>query len=314
MRSSLWLGVLGCAVTPLALVGQSPSGAGPLPYQGYLQAHDGVTHPRHLLGGALDVSISQKAGGVFVALPDRRALDADVFGTPAAPRSFAGTPVISGLPVRMRDTAGGRFTTAIPPSPFGDKYIVLADGKLKLALHDATATDAATSEDRVQLDASWKDKNGNTYEVKCCAMLATHGLEYPTFGGVVTNTILHGSSRIGTPLMPTEFTYAAFWGMGAVLKNGKVQAQPRLIHGMLTEYVRTAGYKLAADSEVGATRLQFHLMVPPLMPDMQSGHFVKSAVPTGFDLPNGTQLPFWHVMFENLTVEARRGGDGGGAQ
>lgn len=60
------------------------------------------------------------------------------------------------------------------------------------------------------MTASWQDKAGNTYTVKCCTKVATHGADYPTFGGVVTNTILHGSSAIGTPLMPTEYTYFAF--------------------------------------------------------------------------------------------------------
>ena len=311
MQLNLLVPTLLLAALPAALPAQADAPAGPLPYAGYLRAHGGLTRPPALLGGPIDVQISQSSGGVFVALPDHRELDADVFGTPEHPRAFAGTPVITGLPVGMRNTGKGRFTTAAPLSPFGDKHMVMADGKLTLELHDATATDAANSEDQVRLMASWKDKDGNTYEVRCCRMLATHGLEYPTFGGVVTNTLMHGSTGIGTPLMPTEYVYAAFWGMGAVLKNGKVLAQPRLVHGMLTEYVRTAGYRLAADSAVGPTRRHFHLMLPPMMPDMDAGHFVKSPVPTGFTLPNGMELPFWHVMFENLEVDASRADEAG---
>lgn len=280
----------------------------PPPFRGYLKAHSGVAHPLGLLGGALDVSISQASGGVFVALPDHRRLDEDVFGTPEKPLAFSGTPVMTGLPVGARDVADGKFTTAKPMSPFGDASMILPDGKLSLKLHDATATDAATSEDKVMLDASWKDKEGNTYEVRCCKMLVTSGLDTPTFGGVATNVILHGATGLGTPLMPTEYVYAAFWGMGAVLKNGKVLEQPRLIHGMLTEYVRTAGYHLAADSEVTPTRTQFHLIVPPMMPDMKSGTFMMAPLATGFTLPNGMALPFWHVMFENLKVDAHRAG------
>lgn len=304
-------------LTPLTLAGtmalaaqqmMAPKPQAPSPFRGYMAAHDKVQNPLGLLGGPVDVTIDQSSGGVFVALPDNRKLDPVVFGTPAMPLVFSGTPIISGLPTMMRNEANGAFTTAKPMSPFGDANMVMADGKLMLKLHDETATDAATSKDKVELMASWKDKDGNSYEVRCCKMLATHGVDYPTFGGVVTNTILHGSSGIGTPLMPTEYVYAAFWGMGQVLKNGEVIAQPRLIHGMLTEYVRGPGYTLDFDKDVSPTRTQFHLIVPPAMPNMKEGGFTMKPLDTGFKLPNGKTLPFWHVMFENLKVSSNRGG------
>jgi len=278
------------------------------PYRGYLDAHKGEKKPLGLLGGPITVKMTQKTGGVFVSLPDFRRLDSNVLGTPKMPRAFGGTPGINGVPLVLRGVKDGHYTVLKKKVPFADKSIVMADGKLMLKAVDATATDGARSDDSVHMMASWKDKAGNTYSVKCCKMLAVHGAEFPTFGGVVTNHILHGSSRIGTALMPTEYTYFAFWGMGAVMKNGKVMAKPRLIHGMLTEYVRTKGYKLAFDDEVTPTRLQFHLMIPPMMPNMKEGRFEHSAVHTGFKLPNGMELPFWHVMFENLDIQGKRGG------
>lgn len=277
------------------------------PYRGYLEAHQEVQKPLALLGGPITVTITQDRGGVFVALPDNRRLDKNVFGTPKLPRAFGGTPGINGVPPMLRATEGNTYTVMKKKSPFGDKYIVMADGNLRLKAVDATATDAAQTDDSVSMQASWKDKAGNTYMVKCCKMLATHGVEFPTFGGVVTNHILHGSSRIGTGLMPTEFTYLAFWGMGEVSKNGQVLDKPRLVHGMLTEYVRTTGYKLAFDHEVTPTRVHFHLMVPPMKPLMREGRFEHAPVKTGFTLPNGMELPFWHVMFENLEIGAERG-------
>ncbi|MFQ5699289.1 MAG: hypothetical protein ACE5IL_13520 [Myxococcota bacterium] len=275
--------------------------------RGYLKAHMGVKAPLPLLGGPLRVSISQTAGGVFVALPDHRRLDPRVFGPPGLPRHYAGTPVITGVPgpLRVKGPDGSLQTQVM--TPFGDKHIVMGGGKLHIDAVDATATDAATTQDTVKMQASWKDKAGNTYSVKCCMKMAAHGVEFPTFGGVVTNVILHGFTGLGTPLMPSEFTQFAFWGMGQVEKNGKVLDKPRLIHGMLTEYVRKEGYKLAFDSEVTPTRTHFHLMVPPMKPDPAKGIFTKAPVHTGMQLPNGMTLPFWHVMFEALDVEAHRG-------
>ncbi|NBC16988.1 MAG: hypothetical protein GVY18_06685 [Bacteroidetes bacterium] len=276
------------------------------PAHGYIKAHKDVEQPFDLLGGPITATITQESGGVFVALPAQRELDPYVFGTPQMPRAFAGTPGVNGVPPMARDVADGAYTRMKQPSPFGDKYVVMADGRLNLTATDATATDAATTKDELQMQASWKDEAGNTYEVRCCAMLASHGMEFPTFGGVVTNHILHGFSRIGTALMPSEYTYLAFWGMGEVRKNGEVLEQPRLIHGMLTEYVRTEGYQLASDEEVTPTRRHFHLMVAPFMPVPEELSFTHKPVKTGFTLPNGMELPFWHVMFENLEISAER--------
>ena len=276
------------------------------PYRGYLQAHRDLQQPQELLGGPLEVNISQSSGGVFVILPSKRKLDPNVFGSPKMPRAFAGTPGINGLPPGARGVSKGKYTEMKKPSPFGDKNIVMGNGNLTIEALDATATDAAKTNDKVKFKASWEDKEGNTYEVLCCGKLAASGVEYPTFGGVVTNTVMHGSSRIGTALMPTEYVYFAFWGMGEVRKNGEVLDKPRLVHGMLTEYVRKEGYELAFDEEVTPTRRHFHLMVPPMKPDMKEKIFVHDNVSTGFTLPNGMELPFWHVMFENLEIDANR--------
>ena len=276
------------------------------PARGYIDAHKNLQKPLGLLGGPIEVTITQTSGGVFVSLPDQRKLDPNVFGTPEMPRAFSGTPGVNGVPPMARGVEHSAYTVMKPLSPFGDKYTVMADGKLSLKAVDATATDAAKTEDAVDMMASWKDQDGNTYEVRCCQMLAAHGMEFPTFGGVVTNHILHGFTRIGTALMPSAYAYVAFWGMGEVKKNGVVLDKPRLVHGMLTEYVRKEGYKLAFDDEVTPTRQHFHLMVAPFVPVMDEGRFMKKPVKTGFNLPNGMELPFWHVMFENLEIDSKR--------
>jgi len=274
---------------------------------GYLEAHRDVEKPMELLGGPISFTVEQETGGARVALPDNRDLDSDVFGTPKRPLAFTGTPGMSGVPVPFRNKKNGQFTTLKKKTPFGDKSTVMKNGTMMLKAKDVTATDAATTEDEVQFKASWEDKKGNTYTVKCCEMLASAGKEFPTFGGVMTNHILHGFTGIGTPLFPSAYTYAAFWGMGAVIKNGEVVDKPRLVHGMLTEYARKEGYKLAKDSEVTPQRRHFHLMVAPFMPVKGEHTFTHDNVSTGFQLPNGKELPFWHVMFQNLEIDSERG-------
>ena len=273
--------------------------------KGYLKAHSMLQNPLDILGGPITIELSQEASPVYVALPDYRKLDPRIFGTVDMPRAFEGTPGITGVPVMAREHKGNNFTKMKMLSPFGDKHIILSDGTLEIKATDKTATDAAKSDDKVMLVASWKDKAGNTYTVKAGKVIS-HGLEFPTFGGVVTNQILHGFSGIGTPLMPSEYTYFAFWAMGDLYMNGKLVDKMRIVHGMLTEYVRTKGYKLGFDEDVTPTALQFHLMVPPFKPNMKTMAFDKVPVKTGFKLPNGMELPFWHVMFENVQVKGER--------
>ena len=275
------------------------------PFLGYIQAHGDIDIDKvKLLGGPISVEITQDGGSVYAIMPSNRQLDPRVFGNPEFPRAFAGTPGFNGVPLMARETEDGEYTIFKEKSPFGNEYRLFQDAKLQIEATDVTATDATQSEDQLSCEASWTDDEGNTYGVKV-NQLIPRGLEYPTFGGVVTNHILHGSSRIGTALMPTEFAYFAFWGMGEITKNGKVLDKPKVIHGMLTEYVRKEGYELAFDHEVNPEGIHFHLLVAPFMPDMEKGVFKHVPAKTGFMLPNGMELPFWHVMFEAIQVNSQ---------
>ena len=119
----------------------------------------------------------------------------------------------------------------------------------------------------------------------------------------MTNHLLHGFSGVGTPLVPTEYTYAAFGGMGAVLKNGEVVGRPCVVHGMLMEYMRTEGHEPAKDGELTPTRKSTSTSWRlPFMPVQGEHKFEHDNVSTDFSLPNGQELPFWHVMFENLSI------------
>ncbi len=277
------------------------------PAKGYLKAHKGNSNPYDLLGGPLSVQISQNGGPVYVALPSKRQLDPYVFGTPMMPRDFGGPAVAEGVPPMLRGQKNGAYTTTTKKTPFGDKYTTLSDGQLSLQSVDKTATDAAVTDDTVHMTASWKDAQGHTYKVTC-AKVEPYGSDHPTFGGVVTNTLMHGFTRIGTPLEPTQFVYYAFWGKGDISKDGQTLDRGRLIHGMLTEDVRTTGYRLATDSQVNPSQVMFHLIIPP----MKNGQ--KDPVKTGFTMANGKPLPFWHVMFQTLRIRAERGADMAPAQ
>lgn len=114
-----------------------------------------------------------------------------------------------------------------------------------------------------------------------------------------TNFIQHGVTGWGTRLMPTEWADVAFYGSGTLSRDGEMIAENRPTHMMLTEFVRGEGYTLAVDDEVNPGGRHLHLMMFPFdrfgSPD---------PVPTGFELPNGEQQPFLHIMYPGFSVEA----------
>jgi hypothetical protein len=109
-------------------------------------------------------------------------------------------------------------------------------------------------------------------------------------------------------MQPTQPTVAAFWGIGTISVNGvvdPVRGENRLVHSMITCHVRDDNYHLVFDDGVDCSRIHTHLMLPnvQIVTDGNGNYEeVPSPVPTGFNLPNGMEQPFLHVMFENIQV------------
>ena len=82
--------------------------------------------------------------------------------------------------------------------------------------------------------------------------------------------------------MPTEYTYAAFWGVGNIYREGKLINDHHMIHVMVTEVVRGDNYKLQFDGGVGdpPRGITMHLMVPPFRPTPKG--MVKDPLKTMF--------------------------------
>lgn len=268
------------------------------PWWPWISAHAGNENPPQLLTGPIAVSLSQAEGGAAnVLLPGPRQLDPTVFGTADAPKGTDLPPIVLGVPEAMRTEGedGGLMTAG--PTPFSNNFVTVA-GSLEASFVDATAMDGARTQDTIDFRATFSSPAGDEYEV-IVPNAAPHGWFNPTGGGVVTDFIQHGVTKWGTMLMPTEYSYVSFWGMGNILKNGEVIAEGRLVHGMLTEFVRKAPYDLAFDSEISPNSTHFHLMIPPVDP---FGN--PNPVPTGWELPNGAEMPFFHVMFPVVEASA----------
>ncbi len=237
-----------------------------LPHVGlyaYTMGHAMVANPPDLLGGPLRVSLVEKDTSTHWILPGPRFLDPAVFGNPAHPIGFEQAPFpLIGIPPSLRRSENGKYTFVDHATPFSD-WMEVGVGSVRMKLVDATAIDGARTKDKVNFDATFKSPDGRfTYRVVVKKALP-HGMGYPFFGGVVTNHLMHGATNIGTRLMPTEFIYAGFWGVGKIYRNGKLVNDGQLVHVMVGENVRDHKGKLQFDGGVNPRGMTMHLMVPP---------------------------------------------------
>ncbi|HBY93314.1 MAG: superoxide dismutase family protein [Ardenticatenaceae bacterium] len=296
---------IGCAVIFAAESGTPPTGATEIykqsPWWPYLSAHINDQSPPDIVGGPIELQLTQESGVATWVFPGPRQLDPTIFGTVDDPKATEAPPVILGAPMKIRTALpDGTFVTNVP-TPFSNMFAVTqgAMNSVHMAVVDATATDGATTKDKIDFVATFEAPGGKgVYRIEV-QKPAAHGWFIPTAGGVATNFIQHGITKWGTQLMPTEFDYVGFWGLGDIYLNDQKIDQNRLVHVMLTEFVRKNPYDLVFDAEVNPKARHLHVIVPPFTPKGQS-----SPVKTGFMLPNGMEQPFFHVMFPGIQVTA----------
>lgn len=272
------------------------------PWWPWLSAHIENDTPPDVPGGPIITTATQDEGSAFWVFPGKRKLDPTVFGTEDNPRGTEQPALFLGVPEAMRETGDDGSLQTKVPTPFGDKFAAVDGASVHSKAVDATATDGATTKDEIDFEATFQapDDQG-TYRV-VVQKPASHGWAYPTGGGVVTDVILHGVTGWGTRLMPTEFTYSAFWGAGDIYLNDEVVAEGVGVHMMLTEFVRRQPYDLVFDEGVDPNKKHLHLMV---LPFNLKGE--QQPVSTGFMLPNGMEQPFLHVMFPAVKMERSMG-------
>lgn len=298
-RNAVALGIASALMaTPAASQDDAPDGAARYlqsPWWPYLSAHIENESPPAIVGGPIEVSVTQDGGAVTWILPGPRQLDPTIFGTADNPKATEPPPI--GVPLGGRqEQDDGTFVTA-NPVPASDNAVGI-EGTLDLRVIDRTATDAATTEDEIELVATFAapDDSG-TYRIEVNTPLS-HGWYSPTVGGVGTNLMMHGLTKWENQIMPTFFAYATFWGLGDIYLDDEIIAEDAFIHGMLTEGIRGEGYRMVTDENVNPEYRHFHLMGFPHTPQGE-----PSPIPTGFITEGGNEQPFFHIMYETPTVE-----------
>ncbi|HSH49224.1 MAG TPA: hypothetical protein VK991_11625 [Halomonas sp.] len=279
--------------------------------------------------------IQQEAGKtVYWVLPGPRKLSREVFGTPDDPKRtlppilakvdkppirelLEKLPILVAAPLKARKTnvAGTEYTLFAQPTPFSDKARPLLpdqSGYFKTTLLDRVAEDQpgmpGDTPDEVQLDTWFHDPAGNKYRLEFDHVVQPPFPGYDTQGGVFIDGWLHGTTGTGSPLMPREYTYGAWWGIVHLYINDE-QVDTKVAHLMTTEVVRKRDYSLALDEEmpldpserhIPGQDHETHLIVLPIKPTPQGPVF--EPVKTAFELPNGEKQPFIHMMFEEDSI------------
>lgn len=277
------------------------------------------------------VKASQEPGNItYWVLPGPRVLDPAVFGSadnpealagpkikaaqqsqgpPAVPETLKEVPFMVGVPEKARSVTADGKQVLKQPTPFSDKARII-QGQF-----DATYTDVVTEDppgkpgktpDTAEFEAEFTDPAGNDYRVVLDHVVKPPFPGYETQGGVLTEDFHHGATGVGSPLMPRVYTFGAFWGLGELYINGEQVDDQRVMHLMTTEVVRDTDYQLAMSEDLPLSQEErhikgqethTHLMMPPIRGVPGEGP-VFDPVPTAFELPNGKNQPFLHVMWE----------------
>lgn len=281
------------------------------------------------------VRVSQETGKVtYWVLPGPRVLEEEVFGTPDNPKAtlkpkiqaaeqsggpptvpelLKSVPILVGVPEEARGTTEDGKYVFKEPSPFSNKARVI-DGEFEATFIDMIDEDPpgkpGETPDKAEFEARFNDPAGNEYRVELDHVVKPPFPGYMTEGGVMLDSVHHGATGTGSPLMPKVETHAAFWGVGNLYINGEKVDDHRVMHVMTTEVVRDRDYRLVhgrdlplepEERHVRDQEHHTHLMMPPVKGSPKGPVF--SPVPTAFDLPNGKKQPFIHIMWEEDELE-----------
>ena len=202
------------------------------------------------------------------------------------------------------------------PTPFSNKARIIS-GRFETMMRDVVREDTpgkpGKTPDTADFEAEFTDPAGNEYRVVLDHVVKPPFPGYKTQGGVFTEDMMHGNTGTGTPLMPKQYAFGAWWGLGELYINGELVDDHRVMHLMTTEVVRDRDYRLVHTRElplgpderhIRNQEHHTHLMMPPVRGVPGKGP-VFDPVPTAFELPNGQKQPFLHIMFEQDELSSR---------
>ncbi|MDF0751533.1 hypothetical protein NLU14_15000 [Marinobacter sp. 71-i] len=279
--------------------------------------------------------VVQEEGKVtYWVLPGPRKLDRETFGTPdnpkmllepkikaaiqakgpaTVPELLKQVPIMVAAPEKARKVIPNGDYVFAQPTPFSNDARII-QGSFEATFTDMVKTDPSgkpgQTPDTAEFTAEFSDPQGNEYRVVLDHVVKPPFPGYQTEGGVMLDSVHHGTTGTGSPLMPEVDTVAALWGVGELYINGELVDDHRVMHLMTSEVVRNKDYELVHTSDlplapeerhISGQEHHTHLMMPPIKGTKKGPVF--SPVPSAFELPNGKNQPFLHIMFEQDEVE-----------
>ena len=123
---------------------------------------------------------------------------------------------------------------------YTSENVRLPRGKIRFASFDRNLNDTRLSLDSMAIEASFTDEKGNDWYIiqTRVAIMSPTPVTEPWFGGVVIDTLFHGSTKLSTEAEPTVLCKMCSWGWAEVWMNGQKVASSALLHIMLTSDVR----------------------------------------------------------------------------
>jgi len=191
------------------------------------------------------------------------------------------------------------MNSAMSPTPFSNN-MVTTTGAYSFTLQDVVDVDSESSQDAVlSANITFIGNDGVAYKIDAINIIhKPDGMgDHTFFGGVGLNKMMHGSTGIGTDLMPRMMAYITLWGL-VDLKDAAtdtVVASNRVIHIMTGTRVRDENLNLVTSADTDSSDHNYrmaetHIILIPL--DMQGN----------MDPVPGTDHGFLHMMFEEVEL------------
>lgn len=150
---------------------------------------------------------------------------------------------------------------------FSDDNVVLPRGEVRFVAVDRTVNDSKLSRDSMALEATLVDERGDEWRIvqTRIAPVSPDPVNDPWYGGVVIDTLEHGTEGRGTPEEPKVHCVMCSWAWADVWKNGKKVASSVVLHVMLSSQTHDPanGWKYKKYDAADQPRTEVHVVIGP---------------------------------------------------
>lgn len=250
--------------------------------------------------GTMTVEASGKTEWLYF---DNHELDVNEFGTPEQPKGEDIIPV-ENRRVNKNETA---YTTLNDTIIFSRSRDIVS-GSIFVKVTDLTAIDQDISNDKAEMEATFSGPNGSNFKI-VLNKLFPGKIPTQTFGGVGSNSLIHGHTGVGINKIFSEFAYIFFYGLGDIYRDGQLINKDMFVYFAVSQRSRALNEdflegRYNVSNPMG--KLIVHLVVfPRTLTD--DGTLVDVPFSTGVIGKDGKDQEFFHINYlENIIVKGNK--------